>query len=99
MIRYNDSFLDKDVQAEMLDLASLIETRYEVVHCIHAVGKATDGLFYHVELDVLLDKSDWTLQPIEEVYTDIPEMVQAYLSKCTQSKVALEIKHELGISQ
>ena len=99
LLKYRDSLLGKPVPQDMLDLAERTESRYEVIEKIVDLGQHRDGLFFRVQWEGLPDKRDYTWQPVEELYADVPDVVNAFLSSFkNKKKVVATVKRHLGIS-
>jgi len=96
---YRDSLLGKPVPQEMLDLADHTASRYEIVERILDVGEAPDGMFFRVQWDGLPDESDFTWNPIQSMFADVPDMVHEFLSTYSaKPRLVSKIKRQLGIS-
>lgn len=62
------------------------------------IGESPDGLFLQVQWEGLPDKRDWTWQPIAELYSDVPDIVQSYLANCkSKKKLVAKAKHQHNI--
>lgn len=86
MIPYEDNLLGSKVPQDVLDLADQSESKYEIVEKIWDVGKEQDNLFLRVQWDGLPDKRDWTWHSLEDLYTDIPDMVREFLNTFNRKK-------------
>ena len=99
LLRYRDSLLGKPIPQDMLELAERTESRYEVIEKIVDLGQDRDVLFFRVQWEGLPDEQDYTWQPVEELYDDVPDVVNAFLSSFKKKKkVVAAVKRNLGIS-
>lgn len=98
MIKYDDSLNGTNVPQDMIALADSSESRYKVIHEIVDLGEDKDGPWFRVVWDGLPDERDWTWHSAKTLYSDIPEMVLAYLSTCKKKNLVTKAKRQLGIS-
>ena len=99
LLKYRDSLLGKTVPQDMLDLAKRTESCYEVIEKIADLGQDRYGLFFRVQWEGLPDERDYTWQPVEELYADVPDIVNAFLSSFKKNKkVFATVKRHLGTS-
>ena len=98
LLLYRDSLLGTTVPDEVLDLADRTESRYEIADRITDIGDDHDGIFLRIQWDGLPDERDWTWHPLHELHSDIPEMVQDFLSSFPgKSDLVSEAKRQLSI--
>ncbi|MEM1369509.1 MAG: RNase H-like domain-containing protein [Cyanobacteria bacterium P01_H01_bin.15] len=90
MIKYNDGFLGKEVPKEILELADMSESRYEIAEKITDVGEDNESLFLRVQWEGLPDERDWTWHSLSDLFTDIPDMVKEFLSAHPQRKELIQ---------
>jgi len=83
----------------MLEFSERIESRYEVIDKIVTIGEFQDGIFFQVQWEGLPDKRDYTWEPIEQLYTDLPDRVTEFLKTFKYKKrIVNKAKSQLSIS-
>lgn len=88
MKKYCGALDDTEVPKEVLDLVDRSTSKYEVVDQIVDLRKVDNVFWLRVRWDGLPEPRDYTWATLEDLFEDIPDMVQEYLRMSTKRKLA-----------
>ena len=74
------------------------EAQYEKIEEILDIGEGEHGLLVQVKWLVLLDRCEFTWQPIAELYEDVPDLLKSFLYSSSKKKLVAEAKTMLGLT-
>lgn len=96
MISYRADLDGKKASEKLLKQTEHIEANYEMVEKLLDIGESDDGLCIQVQWLGQPDKSDWTWQPVQELYEDVPDRVKTFLKKCKKNSLFKKVPDELN---
>lgn len=98
-LRYYSAAIDNDIlPQEILDLASRIETKYEILDAIVDLAENEEGLWFQLKWDCLPDDNDFTWGKIEDIYEDVPELTKQFLLHTPKQELARKAAAQLRLS-
>ena len=80
LILYRADMDGKEVLPALLKAAEHSEISYQIVERLNGIRAINGVLQIHVEWEGLPDRDDWTWEPLQQVYEDVPGMLEDFLS-------------------
>ena len=79
MVLYRGDLDGVDIDSKLLAVCERNEAHVEIAHNIHAIRADEDQLQVQVEWDGLSHESDYTWEPIAQVFEDLPGVLEDFL--------------------
>ena len=79
LLKYRGDIDGREVSPKLLRAAQHLEAEYQSVEAIRDIRNRNSSIEVFVEWEGLPDASDFTWEPLLQLYFDIPEMLHEYL--------------------
>ena len=97
LLLYRDDLNGKEVSEVLRQQLEHIESKYEVIDKFLDISESKEGIFVQTQWLGQPDKVDWTWQPLPELFEDVPEKLEDFLSK-SKKRIAKRALVQLGLS-
>ena len=98
LLMYRADMEGKTVSSELIKAAEHLDSSYQVVASILGISKNGNDLHLQLEWEGLPDEIDWTWEPIDQAYEDVPTLLLEFLPTPMQTKLKHEAKRRLRVS-
>lgn len=97
LLLYRSDLDGKPVSSRLMKQVEHLEARYEMIERLHNIDETNEGIFIQVQWLGQPDRTDWTWQPLLQLYEDVPERVAGFLRLC-KKKLAKKALQQLNLS-